>query len=56
MPSGKVYLSRISEAISLATGEVAHQLRAPVTDVALGETELPVVGTITWATYTGVSS
>lgn len=39
-----------------ATGEVAHQLRAPVTDVALGETELPVVGTITWATYTGVSS
>ncbi|UWA67309.1 baseplate J/gp47 family protein [Enterobacter cloacae] len=56
VPSGKVYLSRISEAISLATGEVAHQLRAPVTDVALGETELPVVGTITWATYTGVSS
>ena len=56
VPSGKVYLSRISEAISLATGEVAHQLRAPVTDVALGATELPVVGTITWATYTGVSS
>ncbi|VFS40766.1 baseplate J family protein [Enterobacter cancerogenus] len=56
VPSGKMYLSRISEAISLATGEVAHQLRAPVTDVALGETELPVVGTITWATYTGVSS
>lgn len=56
VPDGKVYLSRISEAISLATGEVAHQLRAPVADVALGTTELPVVGTITWATYTEVSS
>lgn len=56
VPDGKVYLSRISEAISLATGEVAHQLRAPVADVALGSTELPVVGTITWATYTEASS
>lgn len=56
VPDGKVYLSRISEAISLATGEVAHQLRAPVADVALGTTELPVVGTITWATYTEASS
>lgn len=56
VPSGKVYLSRISEAISLATSEVAHQLRAPVADVALGATELPVVGAITWATYTEVSS
>ncbi len=51
-PSGKVYLSRISEAISLAAGEVAHQLRSPVADVILGQTELPVLGTITWATYT----
>ena len=56
VPDGKVYLSRISEAISLATGEVAHQLRAPVADVVLGSTELPVVGTITWATYTEASS
>ncbi|MCU3444302.1 baseplate J/gp47 family protein [Enterobacter asburiae] len=56
VPDGKVYLSRISEAISLATGEVAHQLRVPVADVALGSTELPVVGTITWATYTEASS
>ncbi|HAS0916730.1 baseplate J/gp47 family protein [Enterobacter asburiae] len=56
VPDGKIYLSRISEAISLATGEVAHQLRVPVADVALGSTELPVVGTITWATYTEASS
>ncbi|EBB0275260.1 baseplate J/gp47 family protein, partial [Salmonella enterica subsp. enterica] len=32
-PSGKIYVSRISEAISLATGEVAHQLRVPAADV-----------------------
>ncbi|EAS2901685.1 hypothetical protein DTC83_13870, partial [Salmonella enterica] len=52
-PSGKIYVSRISEAISLATGEVAHQLRVPAADVVLGKTELPVLGNITWATYTG---
>ncbi|ENC9770664.1 baseplate J/gp47 family protein [Citrobacter koseri] len=51
-PSGKVYVSRISEAISLATDEVAHQLRAPTVDVVLGQTELPVLGDITWETYT----
>ncbi|MBE5252910.1 baseplate J/gp47 family protein [Mixta mediterraneensis] len=51
-PSGKVYLSRISEAISLATDEVAHQLRSPTVDIMLGQTELPVLGEITWQTYT----
>lgn len=53
-PSGKIYLSRISEAVSLSTGEVAHQLRSPATDVALGQYELPVLGNITWQAYTGV--
>ncbi|WP_213322549.1 baseplate J/gp47 family protein [Klebsiella aerogenes] len=53
-PSGKIYLSRVSEAISLATGEVAHQLRAPTEDIVLGQTELPVLGDITWTTYTEV--
>lgn len=51
-PSGKMYISRLGEAISLAAGEIAHQLNAPVTDIVLGTTELPVVGEITWATYT----
>lgn len=51
-PSGKIYLSRISEAISLASGEVAHHLRSPAADVVLGQTELPILGAITWATYT----
>ncbi|EBY3837324.1 phage tail protein, partial [Salmonella enterica subsp. enterica serovar Muenchen] len=31
----------------------AHQLRVPAADVVLGKTELPVLGNITWATYTG---
>lgn len=51
-PSGKIYVSRISEAVSLATGEVAHQLRAPLRDIVLGKTELPIKGEITWDTYT----
>ncbi|OSK27552.1 bacteriophage V tail protein [Escherichia coli M056] len=50
-PSGRIYHSRISEAISLAAGEVAHQLRSPEGDVVLGKTELPVLGAITWTTY-----
>jgi uncharacterized phage protein gp47/JayE len=50
-PSGKVFVSRISEAISLAAGEVAHKLTVPAADITLGSTELPVLGTITWATY-----
>lgn len=51
VPSGKVYVSRIDEAISLAAGEVAHKLTVPAVDTTLGATELPVLGTITWTTY-----
>ncbi|MBV8043415.1 MAG: baseplate J/gp47 family protein [Pluralibacter sp.] len=50
-PSGKLRKSRIEEAISLASGEVAHQLRVPAKDIPLGQTELPVLGDITWVTY-----
>lgn len=39
-------------AISLATNEVAHQLRSPGGDIVLGKTELPVLGKIIWQTYT----
>ncbi|SPZ88342.1 tail protein [Shigella boydii] len=42
-----MYLSRISEAISLSAGEVAHRLIVPSSDIDLGETELPVLGEIT---------
>lgn len=48
VPGGKIYPSRISEAISLATGEFTHKLNEPADDVQLGETELPLLGEITW--------
>lgn len=51
VPSGKLYVSRISEAISLAMGEVAHRLVLPTEDVELGDSELPVVGEINWHSY-----
>ncbi|RTY53633.1 baseplate J/gp47 family protein [Pantoea sp. YU22] len=50
-PGGKIYLSRISEAISMASGEVAHSLQSPASDVQLGAYELPMLGAITWADY-----
>lgn len=51
VPDGLLYYSHLSEAISVAAGEVAHKLIVPAGDVQLGATELPVVGTITWANY-----
>ncbi|HCS2323833.1 TPA: baseplate J/gp47 family protein, partial [Shigella sonnei] len=51
VPEGRMYLSRISEAISLSAGEVAHRLIVPSSDIDLGETELPVLGEITWQAY-----
>lgn len=50
-PDGVIYISRMSEAISLAAGEVAHKLLSPVSDITLGQTELPVAGEITWTAY-----
>ncbi|HCS2062398.1 TPA: baseplate J/gp47 family protein, partial [Shigella sonnei] len=37
VPEGRMYLSRISEAISLSAGEVAHRLIVPSSDIDLGE-------------------
>lgn len=50
-PSGKIYLSRISEAISVSTDQFAHRLISPTKDVELGVYELPVLGEITWSNY-----
>lgn len=50
-PGGKIYLSRISEAISLATNQYAHKLITPTNDIELGAYELPVLGSITWGNY-----
>lgn len=49
-PSGTVYLSRLSEAISKTPGERAHTLLQPTDDLQMGTGRLPVLGTITWST------
>lgn len=54
VPGGKIYRSRLSEAISLAAGEMAHRLTAPEGDVQLGAEELPVLGAITWSSYSNI--
>lgn len=51
VPDGTLHLSRISEAISIASGEYAHRLDSPTENIVLGNTELPVLGVITWASY-----
>lgn len=50
-PGSKLFLSRLTEAISLAVGEVAHRLIAPTVDIELAQTEVPVLGEVTWAKY-----
>ncbi|BGI51965.1 MAG: baseplate J/gp47 family protein [Candidatus Hamiltonella defensa (Ceratovacuna japonica)] len=50
-PGSTLFLSRLREVISLAAGEVAHQLRLPTTDLPLGKTEVPVSGPVTWTPY-----
>ncbi|CED78748.1 Tail protein [Candidatus Hamiltonella defensa (Bemisia tabaci)] len=50
-PGNTLFLSRLREVISLAAGEVAHQLRLPATDMLLGKTEVPVLGLVTWTPY-----
>jgi uncharacterized phage protein gp47/JayE len=46
---GVIRRSRLSEAISAASGEFAHRLDIPAGDVALGPTGMATLGTITWA-------
>lgn len=41
--------SRISEAISAAAGEYAHDLISPAARYVIGAAEYPIAGTITWA-------
>lgn len=50
-PGEKLYLSRISEAVSLAGSEYAHRLISPTQDIALTATELPVLGEVIWQNY-----
>lgn len=47
-PEGILFLSRINEAISLATGEQRHVLVSPVADVTIPAGKIATLGTLTW--------
>ena len=47
-PGGTIFLSRIQEAIALATGEFHHTLTVPAANVNHSPGEMPGLGTITW--------
>ena len=47
-PGGVIFLSKINEAISIASGEDNHVLVSPAADVTPASTEIPILGTITW--------
>jgi len=47
-PENVLKPSRISEAISIATGEYSHTLVSPAADITIGKGEVGVVGTISW--------
>jgi len=50
-PGNTLYLSRISEAISLAVGEERHSLTAPIADVTAAINQVHVLGTVTFNSY-----
>jgi len=50
-PGETIYLSEISEAISLATGEEKHTLVSPVADVAAAVNQVHILGTLTFSLY-----
>jgi uncharacterized phage protein gp47/JayE len=47
-PGGTLYLSRINEAISAATGEFDHTLTDPVVNVTSATGHIPTFGDVTW--------
>jgi uncharacterized phage protein gp47/JayE len=49
-PGNTLYLSKISEAISLAVGEERHELVSPVADVSAATNQVHVLGTVTFNT------
>ncbi|MCZ0823719.1 baseplate J/gp47 family protein [Dickeya solani] len=48
VPDGVIKPSRISEAISSATGEYSHRLVSPSADISIARGAIGVVGAITW--------
>jgi uncharacterized phage protein gp47/JayE len=49
-PGGIIYLSEISEAISVASGETAHHLISPTSDIQATTGRISTLGAITWQT------
>lgn len=47
-PGGKILLSHIREAVSLATGETDSVVSAPAADVTYTTGQIAVMGTVTW--------
>lgn len=48
-PEGKLLISHMREAISIAAGEYDHVLTTPTADVQAGAGEIITMGTITWS-------
>jgi len=46
-----IYLSNVSEAISLSAGESRHRILSPVADITTTITQIPELGTITFSDY-----
>ena len=49
---GKIYVSKISEAISIAAGETYHKLTVPTANVSLNTFQLPTLGRVTFSAAT----
>ena len=47
-PGGAIFLSRLSETISLAEGEFAHRIDLPDEDYTAGAGLLPALGTVSY--------
>ena len=47
-PGVTIPVSRIWEAVSIASGESSHDLTAPVANVTHATGEIPVMGTVTY--------
>ncbi|MFG1466783.1 baseplate J/gp47 family protein [Xanthobacter sp. DSM 24535] len=45
---GRLYRSRLSEAISAAVGEYRHEIMSPTSDIIPARTQLPIPGAISW--------
>ena len=50
-PGETIYLSKLSEAISAATGEARHRVNSPTADVVASALQFHRLGTITWRSY-----